>query len=137
MPTKKAKVDLMRGVPLFTRCSKRELADVVALSYEHEVGPGETIVQEGDVADAFYALLDGEAKVTRGRRTLARLGPGDFFGEIALVARSPRTASVTATGPARLLVVNARPFRALLGRSPAVQQKVLEALAERLAATTL
>jgi len=137
VPTKKAKVELMRAVPLFARCSKRELADVVALSYEHEVGPGETIVQEGDVADAFYAVLEGEAKVTRGRRTLARLGPGDFFGEIALVARSPRTASVTATGSARLLVVNARSFRALLGRSPAVQQKVLEALAERLAATTL
>jgi len=127
----------MRSVPLFARCSRRELADVVALSYEQEFGVGDTIVEQGDAGDAFYAVLEGEAKVTRGGRTLRRLGAGDFFGEIALVARSPRTASVTATSPGRVLVVNARPFRALLGRSPAVQQKVLEALAERLAPTTL
>ncbi len=130
-------MELIRGVPLFARCSKRELADIVALSYEQEVGSGDTIVREGDAGDSFYALLEGDAKVTRARRTLRRLAPGDFFGEIALVARSPRTASVTATSPGRLLVVNARPFRALLGRSPAFQQKVLEALAERLAETTL
>jgi CRP-like cAMP-binding protein len=127
---------LMRSVPLFANCSKRELADIVALSYEQEVEAGETIVQEGDAGDSFYALLAGEAKVTRGRRTIRRLAAGDFFGEIALVARSPRTASVSATTPGTMLVVNARPFRALLGRSPAVQQKVLEALAERLAQTS-
>jgi CRP-like cAMP-binding protein len=137
VPTKAAKIELMRGVPLFARCSKRELADIVALSYERDVEAGETIVQEGDAGDTFYALLEGEAKVTSGRRSIRRLGAGDFFGEIALVARSSRTATVTMTSPGRMLVVNARPFRALLGRSPAVQQKVLEALAERLAQTTL
>jgi len=65
------------------------------------------------------------------------LGPGDFFGEIALVSRSPRTATVTATADSRLLVVTASAFRGLLDHSPRIQLRVLEALADRLAPTAL
>ena len=76
---------------------------------------GSTIVAEGDLAHEFYLLLDGEACVERAGRTVAMLGPGDFFGEVALLTRSRRTATVTTTAPSRVLVVDEDTFRERLG----------------------
>jgi CRP-like cAMP-binding protein len=81
----------------------------------------------------FFVVLEGDVEVTRGGHELQRRGPGDFFGEIALVTNVPRTATVTATSPVRALVITDRDFRRLLEDSPRIQLKVLEALAERLA----
>ena len=78
-------------------------------------------------------LLEGEADVTKGGQSINKLGTGDFFGEIALVSDSPRTATVTATSPVRALVITDRSFRRLMDDSPDIQRKVLVALAERLA----
>ena len=87
-----------------------------------------------EIADGeFFVLLDGTATVRRGGRKVNTLGPGDFFGEIALVSRSPRTATVTTTSPARLLVITDGRFRTLLEHSPRIQLRILEALADRLA----
>ena len=82
-------------------------------------------------------LLEGGAEVRRKRRKIGTLGPGDFLGEIALVTKTPRTATVKTTAPVRALVVSEQNFRRLLTRAPQVQIKVLEALAERVAATSL
>ncbi len=82
-------------------------------------------------------LLDGNAQVTKGGTEVNTLGSGDFFGEIALVSKVPRSATVTTTSDVRALVVTDRAFRALMDRLPELQLQVLEALAERLAPETL
>ena len=131
------KVDLIRGVPLFTHCSRAELAEVAKIADEIDVREGKELTREGDRGREFFVLLEGNATVKQGSRKVNTLGPGDFFGEIALVSRSPRTATVTTTTPARLLVITATSFRSLLEHQPKIQLRVLEALADRLAPSAL
>jgi len=88
---------------------------------------------EGDRGREFFVLLEGEAEVTKGGRRINTMRAGDFFGEIALVSRMPRTASVTASTDVRVLVITEREFAALLKNSPAISRSVAEALAERMA----
>jgi|SRR5215216_5499869 CRP/FNR family cyclic AMP-dependent transcriptional regulator len=130
---KNAKVDLLRQVPLFAQCSKRELEMVAGIADEVEVDEGTKLTQQGDRGREFGVIVDGSASVSADGNQIAALGAGDFFGEIALVSDIPRTATVTATSPIRLLVVNARDFRRLMRESPGVQNKVLQALAHRVA----
>ena len=132
-----AKVDLIRGVPLFTHCSRAELAEVSKIADEIDVPEGKELTREGDRGREFFVLLEGNATVHRGGRKVNALGRGDFFGEIALVSRSPRTATVTTTTPARLLVITASSFKSLLEHQPKIQLRVLEALADRLAPQAL
>jgi len=132
-----AKVELIRGVPLFARCTRAEVAEVAKIADEVDVADGKELTREGDQGREFFVLLEGSAVVRRGGRKVNTLGPGDFFGEIALVSRSPRTATVTTTAPSRLLVITAASFRSLLDHSPRIQLRILEALADRLAPTTL
>lgn len=132
-----AKVDLIRGVPLFARCTRGEIAEVAKIADEVEVPEGKELTREGDRGREFFVLLEGSAVVRRGGRKVNVLGPGDFFGEIALVSRSPRTATVTTTVPARLLVITDGSFRSLLDHSPRIQLRVLEALADRVAPSSL
>jgi CRP-like cAMP-binding protein len=132
-----AKIDHIRKVPLFARCSKKELAEVAKLADEIDFGPGRVLTKEGSSGREFFVIFDGEAEVERKGKKVAALGPGDFFGEIALIARTPRTATVTSTTPISLLVITAQSFRTLLDHQPAIAAKVLAALAERLAPATL
>jgi CRP/FNR family transcriptional regulator, cyclic AMP receptor protein len=126
------KVELLRKVPLFARCSKRELAEIAMLADEVDLRQGKTLIREGARGREFFVLLEGQADVTKNGRRINRMGAGEFFGEIALVAPSAvRTATVTATTPVRVLVVTAQNFRRLLERSTDIKLKVLEALAER------
>ncbi len=134
---KNAKADLIRNVPLFAHCSKTEIAEVASIADEVDVPAGKDLLQEDDRGREFFVLLNGAADVRSKGRKLNTLGPGDFFGEIALVSRSPRTATVTTTEDSRLLVITASAFRGLLDHSPRIQIRVLEALADRLAPTSL
>jgi CRP/FNR family transcriptional regulator, cyclic AMP receptor protein len=134
---KNAKVELLKGVPLFARCSKKELAEIATIADEIDLPEGKQLTKEGGRGREFFVLLDGSADVRRNGRKVKTLGSGDFLGEIALVTKTPRTATVTTTSPVRALVVSEQNFRRLLQRSPDVQIKVLEALAERVAATSL
>jgi CRP/FNR family cyclic AMP-dependent transcriptional regulator len=131
------KIDLIKSVPLFSRCSKKELAEVAKLADEVDLREGKQLTREGETGREFFVLVEGSVDVRRKGRKVNALGPGDFFGEIALVSRSPRTATVVATTPVRVLVVTAQSFRALLDHQPAIATKVLSALAERLAPTML
>jgi len=131
------KVELIKAVPLFSRCSKKELQEVAALADEIDLPEGRVLTREGDTGHEFFVILEGTAEVRHGGRKVRTLGPGDFLGEIALLTQLPRTATVTAATPLDVLVITAREFRSLLAHAPKVQTKVLEALAERLAATTL
>ena len=128
-----AKVELISRVPLFERCSKRELTAIAALADQVELPEGRVLAREGELGQEFFVLVDGTAEVTRGRKRLATLGTGDFFGEIALVSNVPRTATVKTVSPVRALVVTSRDFWTLLDESPRTQRKILEAVAERLA----
>lgn len=134
---KNAKVELLKGVPLFARCSKKELAEIATIADEIDLAEGKQLTKEGGRGREFFVLLEGSADVHRNKRKVKTLGPGDFLGEIALVTKTPRTATVTTSSPVRALVVSEQNFRRLLERSPDVQIKVLEALAERVAATSL
>ena len=131
------KIDLIRKVPLFARCSRTELKEIALLADEIDLHEGTEMTRQGAPGREFFVLLDGTADVKKNRRRVNTLGPGDFFGEIALVSREPRTATVIATSPVRALVITDRSFRRLLDDAPRVQTKVMEAMAERLAPETL
>ena len=115
MLRKDAKLELIRSVPLFAHCTKKELTAVAS------------------VAD----IVDGAVDVRRRGRRIATLGSGDFFGEMALLAHGPRSATVTSTRPSELLVVTPAAFHALLERLPSLQSRVLMALAQRLHANSV
>jgi len=129
---KDAKTDLLKNVPLFAGCSKTELQRIASLADELDLGDGATLIREGERGREFIVIADGTVKVTRNGKHLRELGAGDFIGEIALVADVPRTATVTATSPVRLLVVTDRAFRGLLEQMPSIAKKVLQSLGERL-----
>ena len=129
---KDAKTDLLKNVPLFAGCSKSELQKIASLADELDLGEGATLIREGERGREFIVIAQGTVRVTRIGMQLRELGAGDFIGEIALVADVPRTATVTATSPVRLLVVTDRAFRGLLEQMPSLAKKVLQSLGERL-----
>lgn len=132
MLRKNAKIDLLKSVPLFEQCSRRELDEISQVADEVSLDAGTMLTQEGATGQEFVIIVEGAADVLRRGRLVNRLGSGDFLGEIALVSRLPRTATVRTTAPTRALVIAAPAFRTLLRRTPSMQMKVLEALAARL-----
>ena len=134
---KNAKVEMLKRVPLYSRCSNKELGEIAKITDEIDLPEGRVLTKEGASGREFFVLVEGNADVRRKRRKVGTLGPGDFLGEIALITKAPRTATVKTTTPVRALVVSEQNFRRLLEQTPQVQIKVLEALAERVAATSL
>ena len=134
---KDAKVEILRRIPLFSRCSKAELGQVAGIADELSFGVEETLIKEGDRGREFFVIVEGTAEVRRRGRIVRALVDGDFFGEIALVAEMPRTATVSTTSPTRVLVIVDRDFKRLLRDSPSIQIKVIEQLAARLAPEVL
>jgi len=132
-----SKIDLIKGVPLFASASKQELAEIAGIADEIDLPEGKVLIKEGDTGREFFVLIEGTAEIARGGKKVASIGPGDFFGEIALIAKTPRNATITTTSPIRTLVITDRAFRQLLDHAPQIQIGVLTALAERLAPTTL
>ncbi len=119
-------------VPLFSGLSKRELEATVRAGKEVSHRAGHVIAREGDRGVGFFLILDGEARVSRGGKGLSHLQAGDFFGEISLLDRGPRTATVTATTDIHLLGVTAWVFRGLLTEYPSIALKLLEVVTARL-----
>jgi CRP/FNR family transcriptional regulator, cyclic AMP receptor protein len=132
MLRKNAKIELLKRVPLFERCSQRELAQIAALADEVHLASARDLTREGAGGAEFLVLVEGEADVVRKGRKVNELGPGDFVGEIALVSGKPRTATVKTRGPARILVLTASGFRTLMRDVPSIQDKVLAAITARL-----
>jgi len=126
------KLEHLKRVPLFSKLGRGELERLGQLADEVEVGLDSVIAQQGTVGHDFFIVLDGRVMVLDGRTPMRTLGPGDFFGEIALIESVPRTATVRAEGIVRLLVVGHREFHALMDEFPAVRRSVMDALAERL-----
>ena len=130
----KAKTDLLKSVPLFEHCSRRELGKIAGITDEIAVDNGKVLITEGDRGREFFVIISGEVDVRRKGRKLATLGPGTYFGEIALLSQQPRTATVTALTPLRVLVIADRAFVGLLDEMPELWLKVARSLAERVAA---
>jgi CRP-like cAMP-binding protein len=124
-------VDALATVPLFSACSKREL-QVVAKKVERVAVPdGTTLVVEGAAGTEFFVIVDGSARVVRHGREVTILGPGAFFGDLALLDRAPRNASVIAETPMELAKLNQRGFDELL-ELPGFSRSLLTGLARRL-----
>jgi CRP/FNR family cyclic AMP-dependent transcriptional regulator len=132
-----AKIELLKSVPLFSQCTRKELAAVAAVADEIDLREGRELTRQGAPGREFFVLIEGEADVRRNGRKVRTLSDGDFFGEIALVTKRPRTATVVARTPVRVLVVTDRSFRRMIEESPSMQTKVLQALAERLSGDDL
>ncbi len=129
-----ARLRLLGTVPLFAGCSKTDLGRLAAITAEASYDAGAGVILEGDEGCDFFVLVEGEAEVRRGRRSVNVMGPGDFFGEIALVSDVPRTATIVALTPLVVLTIREDDFTRLLDEQPAIARKVLRALGERLAA---
>jgi CRP/FNR family cyclic AMP-dependent transcriptional regulator len=119
-------------VPLFSDCSKRdlELISRVAKDVSHKVGT--VIAREGEPGVGLFIIIDGKADVSIGGSRKTTLGPGDFFGEIALLDGGPRTATVTAVTDLKLLGLTEWVFRGLMMEHPAIALKTLQQMAMRL-----
>src|SRR4249920_854845 len=102
------------NVPLFSGLSDREVRSLARRSRELSLPAGETIVAEGARGVEFFVLLSGGAKATRAGKTVGKLGPGDSFGELALIAGTTRRATVTTTEPCEVMVLMRPDFLALL-----------------------
>ena len=128
---KNAKVEMLRRVPLFSQCSKKELEEVASVADEVSLADGRVLIREGERGREFFVIIDGELGVRRKSRKIATMRDGGFVGEMSLVLDKPRNATVTAEGPVRALVITDRAFKRLLEHSPGIQLKVMRALAER------
>lgn len=130
---KAGKTDLLAAVPLFAGLSKKDLGEIASIADEISLPAGRTLIEEGERGREFFVLVDGTATVERNGRKIDEVGSGSWFGEIALVAQVPRTATVTTSSPVRLLVVHESAFRTLVQRLPSIAVKVLATMGERLA----
>jgi CRP-like cAMP-binding protein len=125
-------VAVLAQVPLFSGLSRRHLRHIADEAEEVSFREGETIVKAGESGGDFFVVLEGEVRVVRGSRTVARMGPGEFFGEISLLDGGPRTATVVAETPVLAVRVSKRSFDRVVTREPSVAAKILAVVARRL-----
>lgn len=117
---------------MFSACNKRELQTLSRLTTERSVPAGKVLAQQGAPGREFVVVLDGTAVVQRNGRKVATLGPGDYFGEIALLDPGERTATVTAETAMLLAVVSVAEFGGLLDDVPALSRNILRGLARQI-----
>lgn len=126
------KLDLLHSIPLFDRFDQKHLKRLGMLTDEVDAPAGKVLIRQGELGDDLMVIVSGTVTVERDGAKINALKPGDFFGEIAVIDRGPRTATVTADTPCRLLVINHRDFLALIDEFPEVASEVLVTLAHRL-----
>jgi CRP/FNR family transcriptional regulator, cyclic AMP receptor protein len=125
-------LDHLAEVPLSSALSKKDLQLVARRAEDVKVDAGKVLVTEGSAGSEFFVIVDGKARVTRRGKKVAELGPGRFFGDLALLDRAPRNATVAAETPMELLVLGQREFAALIDEVPGFAHKLLAGLARRL-----
>src|SRR5262245_3433613 len=121
------KLELLAGVPLFADVPRDVLAELAELAQEADVPAGAALTHEGRHEGYFFVVASGSVRVERGGRAVNTLGPGDFFGSIALVDAGPRTATAIAAEPTRVLSITNEQFRGLLDESPELRAAILKA----------
>lgn len=123
----------LRTVPMFSNCTKKQLDQVARIVTELQISKGTTLMVEGEMVHEFVIIESGTASVRRGGRKIATVGKGDVVGELALILRRPRTATVVAETDLNILVVDERSFNALLDDVPGLARQLLHTVAERMA----
>lgn len=126
-----AALDDLANVPLFDALSESDLGKLATWFDVRTVGGGVKLVSEGDAGYSFYVLVEGTAVVTSEDATVAAYGPGDFFGETAILGGGRRNATVTTTSPARLLVMFGTEFRRLEQEQPAIAARLEAVMRQR------
>ena len=129
---KDPRVDRLRAVPLFSGCSEKHLEFIASRVDEVDVKAGRVLTEEGQSGGEFFIVLSGEAEVKRAAKAIDTIKTGDFFGEIALLDNGPRTATVTATTPMRLLVLSPTQFQDVLHHEPEIAVTLLHTVTRRL-----
>ena len=137
MLRKDGKIELLKKVPLFSQCNKKQLAAIASLADLIDFPEGTVLIREGAFGRDCMVIVEGAAEVRRKGRKIGSLGPGDFTGEMALISSTPRNATVTTTQATSVLVVTERQFWELLERTPQMQTSVIKALGERLQTITV
>ncbi len=132
MRTRDIYLDHLAQVPLFSTCSRKDLQKLGKASDEIAVKAGKVLVEEGRPGHEFFLIEDGTAEVRRKNRKVATLGRGQFFGELSLLDRGPRSATVVAESDMTLVVLGQREFLGVIDEVPAMAHKLLAALAGRL-----
>ena len=130
------KAAALKKVPLFAECTKREVEAIAKAAKEISHRDGHVIAREGETGIGFFLILEGSADVSIGGKSRAKLGPGDFFGEISLLDQGTRTATVTASSPIRLLGLTAWTFKGLVQEHPSIAMNMLKVVARRLRAAS-
>lgn len=125
------RADVFARIPLFASCSKRDLRKIASIADELDLKSGKVLTRQGGPGREFFVLVEGSAEIERDGKCIETLGPGEFFGELALLCERPRTATITAVSPVRVLVLTATNFKRLLRENPSISVKVLEAVAAR------
>jgi len=129
-----SKQDLLHKVPLFERLGKRELDMVAQLSDEVDAPAGRVLMRQGDLGGEMFLISSGGVRIERDGATISELGPGQWFGEMALISEGPRSATATTTVPSSFFVVGHREFHSLMDQMPSVRESVLACVADRLRA---
>jgi len=125
-----SKVALLQKVPLFRALSRRQLEEIAQLADEIDIASGRRLATAGETGYELFMIVEGKAAVKTRGRTVS-LGPGDFFGEMSLIDRGPRSATVEAATDMRLLVVGNREFWRLLDAAPPLVVKIMRTLSQR------
>jgi voltage-gated potassium channel len=120
--------EILSRVPLFEGCSPKEVARVARYTTQVSRPAGTTIVEEGREGDDFYVIVEGDVEILQRGEVVTTLGPGAFFGEVALIGHTERNATVRAVTAVTLLSLPARSFRSLIGRYPTIFDQVVGAL---------
>jgi CRP-like cAMP-binding protein len=126
------KMDALKHVPLFARCSKAELRTLAMNTDEVDVEAGRTLIVQGQSNHTFFILVSGEVEVDIQGQPSHRLGPGDFFGEISMLDSGPATATVVTKTPADVLVMSHAQFQNAIKANEAIALQVIAVMAERL-----
>ncbi len=123
----------IRTLPIFAGCTEAELDEIDQLADEVHVAAGKTVMRQGDLGQEFAVISTGEADVIKDGKVVATLGPGAYFGEVALLDAVTRTASIVATTDMTLEVIDRRGFNTLLDDLPRLARSMLRGTAKRLA----
>jgi CRP-like cAMP-binding protein len=124
-------VDLLKKVPLFSDLDDKELEGIAGSMKQRTFASGQQIAVEGESGVGFFVIEDGDASVTVHGDEVRRLGPGDYFGEIALIAQTPRTATVTAESELKTYGMTFWDFRPLVEETPGIAWKLLQSFAKQ------
>jgi CRP-like cAMP-binding protein len=127
-----AYLEHLSKVRLFSSCSDKDLQKIAKASDEVAIDAGRVLVEQGTTGRECYVILEGTASVERNGVRVTTLGPGDQFGELALLDGGPRTATVTAETPMKVLVLGQREFAGVLDEVPGLAHKVMSSLAQRI-----